>query len=164
MAMIRSLPPEYSSFASSLQLLDKFEKTKLQEAFVAEEILRSRSSAQDSTPSASVLAATTPFNSNNLVCEFCSLQGHSQVPATAIASRRLRQHRTHRRRLRNAGRIVSGVVKALPTLLPPQTCLLPLLLLRNSLEKQVFVPIYPLQSPLSLVSCLSSSIPCPHLC
>ena len=78
MAMIRSLPPEYSSFASSLQLLDKFEKTKLQEAFVAEEILRSRSNMQATPPSASVLAVSTPPSSNNLVCEFCSLTGHSQ--------------------------------------------------------------------------------------
>ena len=77
--MIRSLPPEYSSFASSLQLLDKFEKTKLQEAFVAEEILRSRSNMQDTPSSASALTIFTPLLSSNLLCEFCSLTGHFQA-------------------------------------------------------------------------------------
>ena len=35
MAMIRALPSEFDSFASSLQLLDKLEKSKLQEFFIA---------------------------------------------------------------------------------------------------------------------------------
>ncbi|KAJ3557205.1 hypothetical protein NM688_g1595 [Phlebia brevispora] len=38
MTLIRALPEKYSSFAFSLQLIDKFSKEKLQEAFVAEEL------------------------------------------------------------------------------------------------------------------------------
>ena len=34
MTMIRALPAEYKSFASSLQLLDKISKEKLQAAFI----------------------------------------------------------------------------------------------------------------------------------
>ena len=36
MTMIRSLPAEYQSFASSLQLLDQISKKKLQAAFINE--------------------------------------------------------------------------------------------------------------------------------
>ena len=56
MTLIRALPEEYSSFASSLQLLDKFEKEKLQEAFVAEELLRKRG---DNVSAAAALAGRT---------------------------------------------------------------------------------------------------------
>ena len=75
MTLIRALPEEYSSFASSLQLLDKFEKEKLQEAFVAEELLRKRG---DSASAAAALAVRTQGPSGSLSCEFCSLPGHSQ--------------------------------------------------------------------------------------
>ena len=75
MTLIRALPEEYSSFASSLQLLDKFEKEKLQEAFVAEELLRKRG---DSASAAAALAVRTQGLSGSLSCEFCSLPGHSQ--------------------------------------------------------------------------------------
>ena len=51
MMMVRSLPSEYDSFASSFQLLDKFEKSKLQEAFVAEETRKAHS--QPSLPASS---------------------------------------------------------------------------------------------------------------
>ncbi|TDL27179.1 hypothetical protein BD410DRAFT_812260 [Rickenella mellea] len=37
MAMIRALPADYSSFVSSLLLLEKLDKAKLQDAFIAEE-------------------------------------------------------------------------------------------------------------------------------
>ncbi|KAI0337547.1 hypothetical protein BDW22DRAFT_1339513, partial [Trametopsis cervina] len=40
MTMIRALPAEYQSFASSLQLLDQMSKVKLQAAFINEEQLR----------------------------------------------------------------------------------------------------------------------------
>ena len=75
MTLIRALPEEYSSFASSLQLLDKFEKEKLQEAFVAEELLRKRG---DSASAAAALAVRTQGLSGSPTCEFCSLPGHSQ--------------------------------------------------------------------------------------
>ncbi|KAJ3558122.1 hypothetical protein NM688_g1102 [Phlebia brevispora] len=79
MTLIRALPEEYLSFASSLQLMDKFSKEKLQEAFVAEEL---RTHHQDSLIStsaslAAALAAGSP--STTLVCSFCVLPGHTQV-------------------------------------------------------------------------------------
>ena len=59
MTLLRALPDEYSSFASSLQMLDKLEKAKIQEAFVAEELLRNRSN-----------------NSRDLWCALCFSTGH----------------------------------------------------------------------------------------
>ncbi|KIM85859.1 hypothetical protein PILCRDRAFT_65745 [Piloderma croceum F 1598] len=42
MAMIRSLPDDYSSFVSSLLLMDKLEKSTIQQAFHTEETQRDR--------------------------------------------------------------------------------------------------------------------------
>ena len=85
MTLIRALLKEYSSFASSLQLLDKFEKKKLQEVFVAEELLRNRSqnlndplSSSPSSSAASALAASH-ITSSNVTCSFCLLSGHAQA-------------------------------------------------------------------------------------
>ncbi|KAJ3547011.1 hypothetical protein NM688_g5450 [Phlebia brevispora] len=77
--LIRALPEEYSSFASSLQLMDKFSKEKLQEAFVAEELRTHHQDSLNSTSAslAAALAAGSP--STTLVCSFCSLSGHTQV-------------------------------------------------------------------------------------
>ena len=72
MTMVRSLPSSYASFASSLQLLDKFDKDTLQAAFINEESLRTRSSTPGST---AVLSASTAHSSSSaaLTCAFCSL-------------------------------------------------------------------------------------------
>lgn len=78
MTLIRALPEEYSSFASSLQLLDKFEKGKLHEAFVAEEQLRNRSEGALAASTASALTAKAYTPPGSLTCEFCSLFGHTQ--------------------------------------------------------------------------------------
>ena len=79
MIIIRSLPSQFASFASSLQLLNKLDKEKLQAAFINEEPLRSRSSTPGST---SVLAASTPQPSASLTCTFCSLPGHAEATCT----------------------------------------------------------------------------------
>ena len=78
MVLIRALPEEYSSFASSLQLLDKFEKEKIQEAFVAEELLRNRPNNPD-----------TLNNSNNTTgLAATALQAATPLwPATLAVSR-----------------------------------------------------------------------------
>ena len=69
MTMIRALPSSYSSFASSLQLLEKLELSTLQAAFINEEALRTRSSTLGTTAQ----VASTP---SNAICQFCSLLGH----------------------------------------------------------------------------------------
>ena len=83
MAMIRALPSEFDSFASSLQLLDKLEKFKLQESFIAEELRRQCTLL---SPALQV-ASFTSHTSNSLStisqqastssCDFCGLPGHS---------------------------------------------------------------------------------------
>ena len=67
MTMIRAMPDSYSSFASSLQLLDKLNKDTLQSAFVNEEALRNRSS----TSRSAALSAST--HSAAVICAFCGL-------------------------------------------------------------------------------------------
>ncbi|KAA1479767.1 hypothetical protein DENSPDRAFT_846360, partial [Dentipellis sp. KUC8613] len=61
MAMVRSLPPEYSTFTSSLLLLDKLDRTSLQDAFRNEEINRLRRAGEiGSSASPSALKAAVP--------------------------------------------------------------------------------------------------------
>lgn len=83
MTLLRALPEEYSSFPSSLQMLDKFNKEKLQEVFMAEKQLRNRSgtapTTERRTPACSLLQHLLPALSvMNATCNFCSLPGHSQ--------------------------------------------------------------------------------------
>ena len=77
MTLIRALPDEFSGFASSLLLLDKLEKSTIQQAFVSEESQR-RHRASAAPNVASALAATssrTPASST-AECEFCGRLGH----------------------------------------------------------------------------------------
>lgn len=109
MTMIRALPSSYSNFASSLQLLDKMTKDQLQNAFINEETLRSRPSTSSAPSDISVMAASAPSSSSvPLVCDFCSLQGHSmptchrfaasKSQATRDAQDRLQERKTNRKR------------------------------------------------------------------
>jgi hypothetical protein len=73
--MIRSLPDEYSSFTSSLLLLDKLEKDKLQ-AFQNE---TNRSCRPDAILSSTSLVTSSPPPSSSSPCDFCSIPGHIQA-------------------------------------------------------------------------------------
>ncbi|TDL15284.1 hypothetical protein BD410DRAFT_854976 [Rickenella mellea] len=72
MAMIRALPADYSSFVSSLLLLEKLDKAKLQDAFIAEESNRKPCPTVES-PIA--LHTSTPSTSTSQ-CTFCQSNGH----------------------------------------------------------------------------------------
>ncbi|KAA1479274.1 hypothetical protein DENSPDRAFT_886590 [Dentipellis sp. KUC8613] len=90
MAMVRSLPPEYSTFTSSLLLLDKLDRTSLQDAFRNEEINRLRRAGElGSSASPSALKAAVPAPAaaaaakapqrpkSNLKCDYCKRSGHT---------------------------------------------------------------------------------------
>ena len=49
MTLIRALPSEYSTFASSLQLIENLDKDKVQSAFINEELLRTRTTTSSSS-------------------------------------------------------------------------------------------------------------------
>jgi len=87
MAMIRSLPEEYSHFSSSLLLLDSLDKTKLQNVFVTEELNRSRrpdvlstSSSVDalktSSPTSSQKSASFRRGKGPQKCDYCGRDNH----------------------------------------------------------------------------------------
>ncbi|TDL20497.1 hypothetical protein BD410DRAFT_700995, partial [Rickenella mellea] len=73
MALIRALPAEYSSFASSLLLLEKFDKAKLHQAFITEENNRVPRPTVDS-PIA--LRSAAIAHSSTTKCTFCTRTGH----------------------------------------------------------------------------------------
>jgi hypothetical protein len=64
MALIRLLPEEYSSFTSSLLLMDKLDKTTVHQAFVTED-LQCRKRVQDASGGAQALAARFGFKSKS---------------------------------------------------------------------------------------------------
>jgi hypothetical protein len=73
MAMIRSLPDDYASFVSSLLVMDKLEKSTIQQAFHTEETQRRRRAETESSDKA---LSTVPQPSTNLHCDFCDRDGH----------------------------------------------------------------------------------------
>ena len=77
MAMITCLPAEYSSFRSSLMLLDQIDKKTLQEAFRNEEINRARSQSEESSSSSVKALVASPSLSQPVKCEFCGLLNHT---------------------------------------------------------------------------------------
>jgi len=73
MAMIRSLPDDYSSFVSSLLLMDKLKKDIIHQAFHTEETQRRRrAETEDSTSTALNIS-----NSSSGNCGFCDKPGHT---------------------------------------------------------------------------------------
>ncbi|KAG6821745.1 hypothetical protein H0H92_001092, partial [Tricholoma furcatifolium] len=68
MALIRSLPEEYSSFVSSLLLLESLDKATIHQAFVREDTQRSRRS-QDAANHALAMNATVA----QLICDLGDL-------------------------------------------------------------------------------------------
>ncbi len=77
MTMITCLPAEYSSFRSSLMLLDQIDKRTLQEAFRNEEINRVRSQNEESSSSSAKALVASPSLSQPIKCEFCGLLNHT---------------------------------------------------------------------------------------
>jgi len=88
MALIRSLPEEYSHFTSYLLLLDTLDKTKLQSAFMTEELNRSHRpellSTQDSAsalkaqyPSVRPAGAQQRRCRGSQRCDYCGKDGHT---------------------------------------------------------------------------------------
>jgi len=75
MAMIRSLPDDYSSFVSSLLLMDKLEKSAIHQAFHTEETQRRRRAEIEQISSDKALS-TVPQTSTTLHCDFCDKPGH----------------------------------------------------------------------------------------
>ena len=83
MVLIRVLPEEYVAFDSLLHLLDKSEKEKIQEAFVAEKLLKNGSNDPDmlnnSNNTAGLVATALQAAKPTLACYFCGIQGHVQA-------------------------------------------------------------------------------------
>ncbi len=80
MTLIRALPDEFSGFASSLLLLDKLEKSTIQQAFVSEESQRRhRASATPNVTSALAATSSRTPAASTASCEFCGRSGHVQA-------------------------------------------------------------------------------------
>ncbi|MGH7239232.1 MAG: hypothetical protein ACREHG_04095, partial [Candidatus Saccharimonadales bacterium] len=72
MAMIRSLPPDFSSFVSTITLMDDLSMSKLKTAFITEESNRKAMDAQTGTAAAAHLTNTVT------ICGWCERPGHAE--------------------------------------------------------------------------------------
>ena len=77
MAMIRSLPSDYSAFVSSITLMDTIDMAKLKTAFITEESNR-EDMEEKAELAAAANSATTFSGSNSLICSWCERAGHSE--------------------------------------------------------------------------------------
>jgi hypothetical protein len=89
MALIRSLPEEYSSFTSSLLLMDKLDKTTVHQAFVTED-LQCRKRVQDASGGSQALAARFGFKNKSKTCDFCGRENHTVDTCKTFESARKR--------------------------------------------------------------------------
>jgi wobble nucleotide-excising tRNase len=89
MALIRLLPEEYSSFTSSLLLMDKLDKTTVHQAFVTEDLQR-RKRVQDASGGSQALAACFGFKNKSKTCDFCGRENHTVDTCKTFESARKR--------------------------------------------------------------------------
>ena len=99
MALIRSLPDEYKSLSQSLMLLDDLNKTKIREAFLAEETNSQRRGEQNVAGTSDLALAT----SNDQECDFCGWKGHTSSECRKLAAARTnaRKQRTGKKQTAN---------------------------------------------------------------
>jgi len=95
MALIRSLPDEYKSLSQSLMLLDDLNKTKIREAFLAEETNSKRRGEQNIAGTSDIALSTSSTSKYDQECDFCGVKGH-----TSSECRRLVNARAYARRPR----------------------------------------------------------------
>jgi hypothetical protein len=88
MAMIRSLPSDYSSFVSAITLMDNMDMSKLKTAFITEESNR-RAMENQSGPSAAAHVVTTTPRPAMTICGWCERPGHSEDNCFAKKSSQL---------------------------------------------------------------------------
>ena len=88
MALIRSLPQEYRSLSQSLMLLDDLNKTKIREAFLAEETNSQRRGEQITAEPSDLALYTSNSANKNKECDFCGLPGHTSSQCRKLASSR----------------------------------------------------------------------------
>ena len=73
MALICALPEEYSSFVSSLMLIDELDCNTIHEAFRNEQLNHEQCSIVSSDATSTTALATNP---KNISCKFCGYKGH----------------------------------------------------------------------------------------
>ena len=75
-ALIQALPDEYKSLSQSLMLLNDLNKTKIREAFLAEETNSQRRGEQITAGTLDLALFTTNSTKLDQECDFCGIKGH----------------------------------------------------------------------------------------
>ena len=98
MAMLRSLPPDYSSFVSTISLMDTINMEKLKTAFITEEGNR-KALQSHLQPSAAAHLASDPhsasFHRPPVTCTWCKHRGHVEDTCFAKMASQQRGRRRH---------------------------------------------------------------------
>ena len=103
MALIRSLPDEYKSLSQSLMLLDDLNKTKIREAFLAEETNSQRRGEQFNAGTSDLALSTSNNAKYDQECDFCGLKGHTSVECRKLVAAKAyaRKQRTGKKQTAN---------------------------------------------------------------
>ena len=86
MALIQALPDEYKSRSQSLMLLNDLNKTKIREAFLAEEMNSQRRGEQITAGTSDLALFTTNSTKLDQECDFCGIKGHTSLDCRKLVS------------------------------------------------------------------------------
>ena len=89
MALIRSLPEEYKSLSQSLMLLDDLNKTKIRDAFSAEETNSQRRGEQFNAGTSDLALSSLNVAKHDQECDFCGLKGHTSSECRKLVAARI---------------------------------------------------------------------------
>ena len=95
MALIRALPDEYSSFVSSLMLIDNLDCSTIHEAFRNEQLNRERRPGVSSDSGVALAANSNP------TCDFCGYKGHSLSQCRKFSAAKTEARKSKRSRQPN---------------------------------------------------------------
>ena len=99
MALIRALPEEYSSFVSSLMLIDNLDRSTIHEAFRNEQLNRERRSGFSGDSTSGVALSTTSVIGS--ICDFCGFKGHTLPQCRKFLAAKTEAHKPKRSRTAN---------------------------------------------------------------
>ena len=117
MALIRSLPDEYKSLSQSLMLVDDLNKTKIREAFLAEETNSQRRGEQFTSGTSDLALFSSTSSKYDQECDFCGLKGHTSTECRKLVAARAfaRRPRSGKKQTANSANIepeASNVVES----------------------------------------------------
>ncbi|KAF8226815.1 hypothetical protein L208DRAFT_344995 [Tricholoma matsutake] len=112
MALIRALPNEYSSFVSSLMLIDNLDRSTIHEAFRNEQLnCECHSGFSSDSTSGTALATSSVIG---LLCDFCRFKGHTLPQCRKFLAAKMEARKPKRSHVANTSTTTSSTSPSSP--------------------------------------------------